>query len=88
MVGKARIIRSQVRWLGSPEGPFVSSMVLGSKAVDLPYDIRDLVYSGWIGSCFSSPGFQTSLIHLVLALSGVFLGSASWLRRKCFSPPF
>jgi len=25
---KARIIRSQVRWLGSPEGPFVSSMVL------------------------------------------------------------
>jgi len=38
---KARIIRSQVRWLGSPEGPFVSSMVLGSKAVDLPYDVRD-----------------------------------------------
>jgi len=29
MVGsQSENIRSQVRWLGSPEGPFVSSMVL------------------------------------------------------------
>jgi len=55
MVGsQRRIIRSQVRWLGSPEGPFVSSMVLGSKAVDLPYDVRDLFIQVGLASCFGS----------------------------------
>jgi competence protein ComEC len=48
-----RITRSQVRWLGSPTGPLLSSMVLGSRAVDIPYDIRNQFIQGWIGSCFS-----------------------------------
>jgi len=62
MVVKARIIRSQVRWLGSPEGPFVSSMVLGSKAVDLPYDIRDSFIQVGLAHALAASGFQTSLI--------------------------
>lgn len=67
---RARIVRSQVRWLGSPEGPFVSSMVLGSKAVDLPYDIRDTFIQTGLAHALAASGFQTSLIlGLVLALS-------------------
>lgn len=65
-----RIVRSQVRWLGSPEGQLVSSMVLGSKAVDLPYDIRDLFVRVGLAHALAASGFQTALIlGLVLALS-------------------
>jgi len=38
---RQRIIRSQMRWLGSPEGPLVSAIVMGHQAVDLPYAIQD-----------------------------------------------
>lgn len=65
-----RIVRSQVRWLGSPEGQLVSSMVLGSKAVDLPYDIRDLFVRVGLAHALAASGFQTALIlGLVIALS-------------------
>ena len=56
------IIRSQVRWLGVPEGLLVSAMVLGSKAVDLPYDIRDLFVKVGLAHALAASGFQTSLI--------------------------
>ncbi|WP_413172960.1 ComEC/Rec2 family competence protein [Anabaena azotica] len=56
------IVRSQVRWLGVPEGPLVSAMVLGSKAVDLPYDIRDLFVKVGLAHALAASGFQTSLI--------------------------
>ncbi len=65
-----QIVRSQVRWLGSPEGPLVSSMVLGSKAVDLPYDIRDLFVRVGLAHALAASGFQTALIlGLVLTLT-------------------
>ncbi|WP_009630250.1 ComEC/Rec2 family competence protein [Synechocystis sp. PCC 7509] len=65
-----RIVRSQVRWLGSPEGQLVSSMVLGSKAVDLPYDIRDLFVQVGLAHALAASGFQTALIlGLVMSLS-------------------
>jgi len=68
-VSKA-IVRSQVRWLGSPEGQLVSSMVLGSKAVDLPYDVKDLFVRVGLAHALAASGFQTALIlGLVLALS-------------------
>ncbi len=38
---RRRIVKSQARWLGVPRGPLVSTMVLGRRAVDLPYNIRD-----------------------------------------------
>ncbi|MDZ8226693.1 MULTISPECIES: ComEC/Rec2 family competence protein [unclassified Nostoc] len=61
-----RIVRSQVRWLGIPEGPLVSAMVLGSKAVDLPYDIRDLFVQAGLAHALAASGFQTSLILSVI----------------------
>lgn len=68
---RQRIVRSQVLGLGSPEGPFLSSIVLGSKAVDLPYDIRDSFIQTGLAHALAASGFQTSLIlGLVLALTG------------------
>ncbi|MBG1268120.1 ComEC/Rec2 family competence protein [Nostoc sp. WHI] len=63
---RERIVRSQVRWLGIPEGPLVSAMVLGSKAVDLPYDIRDLFIQAGLAHALAASGFQTSLILSVI----------------------
>jgi competence protein ComEC len=70
---RQRIVRSQVRWLGSPEGPIVSSMVLGSKAVDLPYNIRDSFIQVGLAHALAASGFQTSLIlSLLLAITKRF----------------
>ncbi|MBD2609505.1 ComEC/Rec2 family competence protein [Scytonema hofmannii FACHB-248] len=70
-----RIVRSHVRWLGIPEGPLVSAMVLGSKAVDLPYDIRDLFVQAGLAHALAASGFQTSLIL------GVVLGLTKRTKR-------
>ncbi|MBW4642587.1 MAG: ComEC/Rec2 family competence protein [Goleter apudmare HA4340-LM2] len=59
---RQQIVRSQVRGLAIPEGPLVSAMVLGSKAVDLPYDIRDLFVQAGLAHALAASGFQTSLI--------------------------
>ncbi|RCJ23869.1 competence protein [Nostoc sp. ATCC 43529] len=59
---RERIVRSQVRSLGIPEGSLVSAMVLGSKAVDLPYDMRDLFVKAGLAHALAASGFQTSLI--------------------------
>jgi len=59
---REKIGRSQTRLLGVPEGPLVSSMVLGAKAVDLPYDIRDLFVRTGLAHALAASGFQTSLI--------------------------
>ena len=65
-----RILRSQVRWLGSPAGSLVSSMVLGSRAVDIPYDIRDQFIQSGLAHTLAASGTQTSLIlGLVLVLT-------------------
>ncbi|MBD2388802.1 ComEC/Rec2 family competence protein [Cylindrospermum sp. FACHB-282] len=63
---RERIVRSQVRSLGIPAGPLVSAMVLGSKAVDLPYDIRDLFIKAGLAHALAASGFQTSLILSVI----------------------
>jgi competence protein ComEC len=59
---REKIGRSQTRLLGVPEGPLVSAMVLGSKAVDLPHDIRDLFVKAGLAHALAASGFQTSLI--------------------------
>jgi competence protein ComEC len=59
---REQILKSQVSGLGIPEGPLVSAMVLGSKAVDLPYDIRDLFVKVGLAHALAASGFQTSLI--------------------------
>ncbi|BCL35056.1 ComEC/Rec2 family competence protein [Nostoc sp. MS1] len=59
---REKIVRSQVLGLDIPEGPLVSAMVLGSKAVDLPYDIRDMFVQAGLAHALAASGFQTSLI--------------------------
>jgi competence protein ComEC len=71
-----KIVRSQVRWLGVPEGPLVSAMVLGSKVVDLPYDTRDLFVKAGLAHAIAASGFQTSL------LLGLVLGITKRASRK------
>lgn len=70
---RQRIVRSQVRWLGSPVGPLVSSMVLGNRAVDIPYDIRDPFVQAGLAHALAASGTQTSLIlGLILVLTRRF----------------
>jgi competence protein ComEC len=67
---REKIERSQARLLGVPEGPLVSAMVLGGRAVDLPYDIRDLFVRTGLAHALAASGFQTSLIlGIVLQLT-------------------
>ncbi len=67
---RQRIVRSQLQGLGSPKGQLVSSMVLGSKAVDLPVDIRDRFIEAGLAHVLAASGFQVSLLlGLVLKLS-------------------
>ncbi|MEX0271408.1 ComEC/Rec2 family competence protein [Leptolyngbyaceae cyanobacterium UHCC 1019] len=65
-----RIVRSQLLGAGTPEGALISSMVLGSKAVDLPFDIKDTFVRVGLAHALAASGFQTSLIlGVVLALT-------------------
>jgi competence protein ComEC len=68
-----QITRSQLRWLDSPKGPLVTSMVLGSQAVDVPYDIRDQFVHAGLAHILAASGSQVSLIlGLVLILTKRF----------------
>lgn len=70
---RQQIIKSQVRWLGVPQGPLVSAMVLGSKTVDLPYSTRDLFVKAGLAHSIAASGFHTSLIlGLVLGFTRRF----------------
>ncbi|MBV6624572.1 MAG: ComEC/Rec2 family competence protein [Rivularia sp. (in: Bacteria)] len=73
---RRQIITSQVRWLGVPEGPLVSAMVLGSKAVDLPYHTRDLFVEAGLAHSIAASGFHVSLIL------GLVLGFTKRFTRK------
>ena len=59
---RQRIVRSQVRGLGSPVGQLVSSMVLGRKAVDLPNNIRDRFIEAGLAHVLAASGFHVSLL--------------------------
>ncbi|MEC4986070.1 MAG: ComEC/Rec2 family competence protein [Oscillatoria sp. PMC 1068.18] len=65
---RQRIIRAQIRWLGSPKGQLVSSMVLGRRAVDLPYELRDRFVKAGLAHVLAASGFHVAL------LLGVVLG--------------
>jgi competence protein ComEC len=60
------IVRAQVKRLGVPHGPLLSAMVVGNKAVDIPYDVRDLFIRVGLSHILSASGFQTSLILSVI----------------------
>ncbi|HCF27181.1 MAG TPA: competence protein, partial [Cyanobacteria bacterium UBA11049] len=59
---RQRIIHSQGRWLGMPEAPLVSAMVLGNRVVDLPFNITDSFITVGLAHALAASGFQVSLI--------------------------
>jgi competence protein ComEC len=63
---RQRIVRSQVRWLGVPEGPLLSAMVMGKNSVDVPYAIRDQFANVGLSHALAASGFQVSLLIGVL----------------------
>lgn len=70
---RQKIIRSQVRWLGVPEGPLVSAMVLGNRVVDVPFYISDSFIKIGLAHALAASGFQVSLIlGVVLTLTKRF----------------
>jgi competence protein ComEC len=67
---RRRIVRSQVRGLGVPEGPLVSAMVMGNKGVDVPYSLQDQFIRLGLAHVLAASGFQVSLlVGVVLTLS-------------------
>ena len=64
-----RIVSAQGRWLGKTQGALISAMVLGRRAVDLPYDIRDAFIEAGLAHTLAASGFHIALVlGLVLAL--------------------
>lgn len=70
---RQRLIQAQIRWLGSPIGQLVSSMVMGRQAVDLPYDIQDTFIRAGLAHILAASGFQISvLLGTVITLTRRF----------------
>ena len=65
---RQRIVRSFVTGLDSPAGPLLSAMVLGRKAVDLPFDIRDEFIQAGLAHILAASGFHVSLLLGVILL--------------------
>lgn len=59
---RQRIVAAQVRWLDVPVGPLVTAMVLGSDAVDVPFDLHDRFVRVGLAHALAASGFQVSLI--------------------------
>ena len=67
---RQRIVRAFVTPLGSPHGVLLSAMVLGRRAVDLPYDVRDAFAQVGLAHTLAASGFYVSLLlGLFLALT-------------------
>jgi competence protein ComEC len=57
-----RISQAIVGKLGVPQGSLLSAMVLGRRAVDLPYDIRDAFVQVGLAHILAASGFHVSLL--------------------------
>jgi competence protein ComEC len=67
---RQRIAAAEVKWLDVPVGPLVTAMVLGSDAVDLPFDLRDRFVRVGLAHALAASGFQVSLIlNAILSLT-------------------
>ena len=65
---RQRIVDAQGRWLGK-KGALISAMVLGRRAVDLPYDLRDAFIEAGLAHTLAASGFHVALVlGLVLSL--------------------
>lgn len=66
---RQRIVRSQQAGLGDLAGPLVSAMVLGARAVDLPFSVREAFSRVGLAHALAASGFHTSLLlGMVLSL--------------------
>ncbi|MEM9448743.1 MAG: ComEC/Rec2 family competence protein [Cyanobacteria bacterium P01_E01_bin.6] len=63
---RQRVVRAMVDRLGTPEGTLLSAMVLGRRAVDLPYDIRDGFNQAGLAHTIAASGFHVSLLLSVV----------------------
>lgn len=59
---RQRIYQAQVEGLGEAAGPVVSAMVLGGRAVSIPFDIRDAFRRVGLSHAIAASGFHTSVI--------------------------
>lgn len=67
---RQRIRQTQARFLGESKGALVSAMVLGSRAVDLPWDLKHAFTQVGLAHALAASGFQISMIlGVVLAVS-------------------
>ncbi|MEB3212078.1 MAG: ComEC/Rec2 family competence protein [Leptolyngbyaceae bacterium] len=67
---RQRVVRGLVRRLGTPNGTLLSAMILGRRAVDLPYDIRDAFTQAGLAHTIAASGFHVSiLLGVVMVLA-------------------
>lgn len=59
---RQRIVRSQAQYLGDTKGALVSAMVMGHRAVDLPFDLRNSFVQVGLAHALAASGFQVSII--------------------------
>ncbi len=59
---KKRILDSQQAWVQGPAGPLIGAMVLGNRAVDLPFETQDAFIQVGLAHALAASGFQISLI--------------------------
>ncbi len=72
---RQRIVAAQVQWLDVPVGPLLTAMVLGSEAVDLPFDLHDRFVRVGLAHVLAASGFQVSLIlSALISLTRKHLG--------------
>ncbi len=59
---RQKIIRAQAQALGSPNGPLLSAMVVGSRSVDLPFDVKDRFRTVGLSHVIAVSGFHVALV--------------------------
>ena len=72
---RKRVIQTHVRYLNIPHGTLVSAMVIGSRGVDLSFDIQDSFRDAGLAHILAASGFHVSLL----------LGFVLWLTKKLSS---
>ena len=70
-----RIIKAHVRYLKVPQGNLVSSMVMGSRAVDLDFELQESFRLAGLAHTLAASGFHVSillglLLYLTRSLNG------------------
>lgn len=77
---RRRIIQTHVRFLNIPSGSLVSSMVMGSRAVDLDWQLQESFRLAGLAHVLAASGFHVSLLlGLILAVTQSFSSRTRFL---------